>query len=327
MDENEPEPSPVKGHSADHFYRPNPTNYKHFDFADGSDPQDAPKPAPEREKSKHDSQWGFEDFNTPAKALPTKALRGEEVVHWGNEDDEVTMDSPIRQQKVDKPRRDAETHFDFVDDGTPEGTKRLIGRPRGGGGVNTGLGLYQNNLYDENGKAPATDESPKRVLGNIANIKDRSKDFDSQFTITDEMPMTKQVDEPAKLSGDRMKSVKMMDANWSAMDDYSPSAGNQKENAAPVASNSRPNTGTGKGPLSESTNTMSARNDNPKGISIGGNGMGGKKGTGRSWGIGDDSDGEEAGGLNATGGQFRKGLPGKKQGTGAQTGGGDFWDF
>jgi len=56
-----------------------------------------------------------------------------------------------------------------------------------------------------------------------------------------------------------------------------------------------------------------------------GDGMGGKKGAGRSWGFGDDSDGEEAGGLNGVGGKFRKGLPGKKQTH--QASGGDFWDF
>jgi hypothetical protein len=122
-----------------------------------------------------------------------------------------------------------------------------------------------------------------------------------------------------------MKAVKIMEASWSAYD-QSPSASSQKENAAPgQASPTR--LGTGKGPLSESTNTMSHRNDNPKGIVIGGDGMGGKKGTGRSWGFGDESDGEEAGGLNGVGGQFRKGMPGKKQGTATQTGGGDFWDF
>jgi hypothetical protein len=315
-DENAP--SPEKNIPADHFYRPNAKKYQHFDFADGSDPQDAPKPAPaETVKSRHGSQWNFDDFSTPAKVVPTKVLKGQDIRHWGNEEDEV-QESPIRQKKVDKPRKDAETHFEFQDDGTPEGM-RLVGRPRGPG-QNTGLHLYENNLFDENGKATAKPEG--RVLGNIANIKDRHKTFDQHFTMTDDSSSTNEAKQPEKLPEDKLKAVKMMDANWSVYD-QSPS---QKENAAPVATSpTRP--GTGKGPLSESTNTMSHRDDNPKGTTIGGNGMGGKKGTGRSWGIGDESDGEEAGGLNGVGSQFRKVVPGKKQGTSAQTGGGDFWDF
>lgn len=315
-DENAPMlPSPDKNHSAEHFYRPHPTKYQHFDFADGSDPQDVPKHAPVKNvKSKHGSQWDFDDFNTPAKFLPTK-VRGQEVRHWGNEDNEV-IDSPIKPKKVDKPRKDAETHFELQDDGILGEGRRLIGHPRGSM-QNSGLRLYQNNVYTEDDQTPAKTET--RVLGNIANIKDRRKDFDPHFTMTDESPASKESKLPDKLADDKLKAVKMMEANWAAYD-QSPSASSQKENAAPApASPTRP--GTGKGPLSESTNTMSHRNDNPKGINIGGDGMGGKKGTGRSWGFGDDSDVEEAGG------QYRKGIPGKKQGTSTQTGGGDFWNF
>ena len=313
-DENSPiRPSPEKNHSADHFYRPNPAKYQHFDFADGSDPQDAPRPTPLKEvQNKHGSQWGFEDFNTPAKVVPTKGLRTNDVRHWGNSDDEVD-ESPIKAKKENKPRKDAEPHFEFIDDGIPEGGRRVVGRPRGAG-QNTGLGLYKNNLYDdENGGSAGGDDKP---LSTIANVKDRRKDFDSQFSMTDDSPSSKP--EQQHISQDRAKVVKMMDANWASYD-QSPS---QKENVPTPPTTSRPNTGTGKGPLSESTNTMSNRNDNPKGISIGGDGMGGKKGLGRQWGFGDESDGEEAGGINNPG----KYRTGKTQGK-AQATGGDFWDF
>jgi hypothetical protein len=110
----------------------------------------------------------------------------------------------------------------------------------------------------------------------------------------------------------------MMDANWSAYD-KSPS---QKENVPASPTGSLPNNGTGKGPLSESTNTMSNRNEKPKGISIAGDGMGGKKGTGREWGFGDDSAGEGEGGINKP----SKYRTGKTQGKNQATGG-DFWDF
>jgi hypothetical protein len=312
-DEDSPiRPSIDKDHSTEHFYRPNPAKYQHFDFADGSDPQDAPRPTPLKDaKSKHGSQWSFDDFNTPAKVVPTKVLRTNDVRHWGNSDDEG-VDSPIKFKKVDKPRKDAETHFEFQDDGTPEGGPRLISRPRGAG-QNTGLGLYEDHLFNEGGAAEGAKES--KTLNTIANVKDRRKDFDPHFTMTDNSPTTKQASEGHR--DDRAKAVKMMDANWSAYD-QSP---NQKENAPVPASPTRPNIGTAKGPLSETTNTTSNRNDQPKGISIGGDGMGGKKGTGRQWGFGDESDGEEAGGINAPS-KYRTGKQGKPQATG-----GDFWDF
>jgi hypothetical protein len=153
-------------------------------------------------------------------------------------------------------------------------------------------------------------------LNTIANTKDRRKDFDPQFGFTDDSPASK----PSQQGNreDRAKVIKMMDANWTASD-QSPS---QKENVPASPTASRPNTGTGKGPLSESTNTMSNRNDHPKGIVTAGDGMGGKKGTGRQWGFGDESDGEAEGGVNKP----SKYRTGKTQGKNQATGG-DFWDF
>jgi hypothetical protein len=312
-DENSPIRPSEKNHFAEVAYRPNPAKYQHFDFADGSDPQDAPRPAPPKDvKSKHGSQWNFDDFVTPAKVVPTKTLRTNDVRHWDNNSDEEVVDSPIRFKKVDKPRKDAETHFEFQDDGGLEGERRLIGRPRGAG-QNTGLGLYKDHLFSEAGSESAGPKEPK-PLNTIANVKDRRKDFDPHFTMTDDSPAPKATQE--RLPEDRAKAVKMMDANWSAYD-QSP---NQKENVIAPSSPSRANTGTGKGPLSESTNTLSNRNDNPKGIFIGGDGMGGKRGAGRQWGFGDDSDGEQVSDANKSG----KSKTGKHQGK-AQAG--DFWDF
>ncbi|TVY58313.1 hypothetical protein LSUE1_G010169, partial [Lachnellula suecica] len=249
-EENSPaRPSPMK--------ETNPKKYQHFDFGDGSDPTDAPAPRKEVKASRHGSQWGFNDFNTPAKVVPTKGLRTNEVRHWGNSDDEV-MDSPIKNKKVDKPRKDAETHFEFQDDGTPEGgERRIIGRPRGQG-QNNGLGLYKNNLYDDETGGEAGGDEPKKFRP-IANTQDRRKDFDPHFAMTDDSPASKQ--EPKHISDDRAKAVKMMDANWSAYD-QSPS---QKENIPASPSTSRPST---RDPLSEATN---------RGIKTDGDGMGGKK--------------------------------------------------
>jgi hypothetical protein len=305
-------PSPDKNHSAEHFYKPNAKKYQHFDFADGSDPQDTPAPTPLKDvvKSKHGSQWKFDDFSTPAKHIPTKGLRTNDTRHWGNSDDEV-VDSPIKVKKVDKPRKDNEPHFEFKDDGIPEGT-RIIGRPRGAGG-NTGMGLYKNNLYDDEQGGEAGGSEQKKVA-TIANTKDRRKDFDPHFEMTDDAPPTEPV---APIGEDRAKAVKMMDSNWGSYD-QSPT---QKENVPMPTS---PTTiakginiagdgmGSRKVALSENTNRSG-----PKGINIGGDGMGGKKGAGREWGFGDDSEEEAKKPVYRTG---------KTQGKNLATGG-DFWDF
>lgn len=298
---------------ADHPYRPNPAKYQHFEFGDGSDPQDTPKQVPLRPvNNKHGSQWDFDDFVTPAKVNPTKALRNNDVRHWGTEDDEP-VDSPIKQKLVPKARKDAQTNFEFRDDGTPEGGPRLVGRQRGAD-QNKGLGLYKNNVYDEDNTGAVSGGEFNR-LDTISNIKDRSKDFDPHFALTDDSPGIKPA--AGRLGDDRAKAVKMMDASWTTYD-QSPT---QKENVP--ASTQRPSAATAKGPLSESTNTSSKRNDNSKGIYTAGDGMGGKKGAGRQWSIGDESGGEDAPVISKPG----KFKTGKTQGSGSQPTGGGFWDF
>ena len=245
----------------------NPNKYQHFAFADGSDEQDAPQNFnPKGGKSKHGSQWNFDDFNTPAKVVPTKKLGKNETRHWGNSDDEV-LDSPVKVKKVDKPRRDAETHFEFKDDGTPPGGPRPTGRPRGTGG-NSGMGLYTNNLYEDDMGGTRGGNEPKTVKS-IANTNDRRKDFDPHFEMTDDSPVTK---EPRPhISDDRAKAIKMMESNWKAYD--SP---NQKENVPSSPSNSRP-FGSSKGPLSETTNMPIRLDYSANGINIAGDGMGSRR--------------------------------------------------
>ncbi|KAH8820380.1 hypothetical protein F5884DRAFT_657651 [Xylogone sp. PMI_703] len=295
-EEEAPEsPLPEKDTSKERFYRPNPAKFKHFDF--GDEPEEGSKPAPKPTRSKHGSQWTFDDFTTPQKTVPSKVVRTNDLRHWGNSDDEVE-DSPVKVKKDLKPRKDAETHFEFVDDGTPEGGPRHH-RPRGAS-HNTGLGLYDNHVYgEENGAAP---EPADQTNGHgLANVKDRKKDFDPHFTMTDDSPVSKPA-APEKLPEDRMKAVKMMDAHWSLTD----SPPNQKNGS----NGSTSKNGSTKTPLAE-------KNDQPRGIKTGGDGMGGRKGAGRLWGFGDESDGEEEGGLNS---KFGRKKPAPKKND-------DFWDF
>ncbi|KAI1807685.1 hypothetical protein F4811DRAFT_505609 [Daldinia bambusicola] len=252
--------------SPNRFYRPNPKKFSHFDFGDGSDePEQAQPPTEEiTKKTKHTSQWSFDDFVTPQKVKPSKVLQQKNARHWGNENDEV-LDSPERKPAAGKPRRDAETHFEFIDDGVPSGAPRTA-RPRGAT-HNNGLGLYKNNLYNEdgNGTPPAIEPQP---LGAITNVKDRGRDFESHWDMTDDSPAQKPRSKPV-IGEDRKKVVKMMDANWSNYD-QSPIQ-KEKENK-PI--------GVSKGPGL----------DGERGIHIGGDGMGGGKGSNRNWLFGDDDD-------------------------------------
>ncbi|KAK2589540.1 hypothetical protein QQS21_012783 [Conoideocrella luteorostrata] len=233
--------------------RSNPQKYNHFDFADGSDPQDKPKPGvsfENRPKSKHDSQWDFQDFTTPSKPQPSKQYRTQDVRHWGTE---VTDMEEEPAQHSRKGRRDAETHFELQDDGErlPH-QDRPNTRPRGSM-HNDNSGLYKNKLFDQEDATPEA----KRALGNITNLGGRGKDFDPHFAMTDESPAPAASHNQNVPEG-RKKAVKQMDANWSS---YDQSPTNQKENQQ----------------RSEGRFLEDSR------INIAGDGMGGRKGTNRDW--------------------------------------------
>lgn len=184
-----PEPdSPEDGKSPERFMRPHPKKYNHFDFADGSDPQDAPIAGVPIDsiKGKHRSQWDFEDFVTPQKFKPVKkTLRTQEIRHWGTGNDKDNIEeSPAKA--AGKPRRDAEKHFEMEDDGFPPTEPRPAPRPRGTM-HNSGLGLYNNHMTTDDGSEPVQSPDP-RALGNITNLKDRSKTFAPHFEMKDESP-------------------------------------------------------------------------------------------------------------------------------------------
>ncbi|KAA8573824.1 hypothetical protein EYC84_005379 [Monilinia fructicola] len=125
--------------SKDLMYRPNPARYEHFDFTDAPEEEEPIRPATGKGgKGQHQSQWTFDDFQTPQKVVPTKGPRAAEF------------------KKAEKPRKDAQTHFEFQDESTPQHERRIVGRPRGQG-HNNGLGLYKDILFDDNGnETPAS---------------------------------------------------------------------------------------------------------------------------------------------------------------------------
>lgn len=245
------------------YIRPDPSKYNHFDFADGSDPQDKPKPGvafDERPKSKHDSQWSFADFVTPQKAQPSKVFRHQDARHWDTEASNVEGDDGT--PNVGKGRRDAETHFELQDDGERLPHQDRAGAHPRGGMPGDKLGLNRNKLFDQDDSTP----EPQRALGNITNLSHRGKDFDPHFNMTDESPAPN-ASRSQNVPDAHKKAVKMMDANWSS---YDKSPAVQKEN--------------------QSRSEARFLEDNK--INIAGDGMGGRKGTNRNWLYGEDDDEE-----------------------------------
>ena len=312
VDDSQPEPDTAQSPSK--FYKPHPKKFNHFEFGDGTEDPPAPsqtssKPS-SRPKSKHQSQWDFEDFVTPQKV--SQKVRGQDVRHFGWSDDEPNMESPIKNSKVDKPRPDTQAHFEFIDDGTPAGDKRPAGHPRGAS-QNQGMGLYQNNLYDDMAE-PGT-SPPKKPLSTVTNLKDRRKDFDPHFQITDASlgsPKKANMENNPKagLENNRSKVVKSMEAQWDVAD---PSPGAQQSPQGRIPG--------GNPTLSSSAASGKATGKENfgiggTGIKTGGDGMGGKKGSSRNWGFGDDSEGE--------GGRDVKFFAGKKQQAPEEK---SFWDF
>lgn len=221
-------------------YKSNPAKYNHFDIGDDTeydplqhhDSPPKPKPAvPFRGKSaKHGPQWEFQDFYTPAKVV--QKVRDNDVVHFSlanpennpetpagraaakpRRDNETHFElrddgTPIERHPVHKARKDAETHFQFRDTDTPAPNRSA--RPTSSAGDR--MGLYTNNLYDENEDSQPQEKAP---LATITNSKGRRNDFDSHWTMTDESPAGPKVNNENKHNGgDHTKAVKMMDSQW-----------------------------------------------------------------------------------------------------------------
>ena len=280
-------------------FKTNPKKYNHFEFGNGDD---APPTDANRPKTKHQSQWDFEDFSTPVKA-PTK-LREQDKVNFGWEENEPVMNSPAKNNPPNKARPDADPHFEFQDDGTPSGDRRPAGQPRGAGNQRNG-NLYQNHVYNEDNTSSSPEKS--KPLAPVTNLQDRRKDFDAHFTMTDSPSdagheITKAVPEARK------KVVNQMGANWDATDDSPlPATNGSASSANNAGGNNKENIN------ADSILVGTGRPASYAGIKSGGDGMGGKKGASRQWGFGDESDGEDE--------QFR---PNMKQQAPKDNG---LWDF
>ena len=338
------ENAPIAADGRAQVYKANPKKFQHFDIASGNNAGEANSTQQQNENTKKNNHgapsWSFDDFNTPGKAVPTKSLAvrpqaGQDIRHWGNENDEVP-ESPIRRPYVDRPRKDAETHFEFQDD-SPAPKHSQSNYKEGITIAGDGMGSRKQPLSDRevkqkgitiagdgmgNRKQPLDDREVKQKGINIAGDGMGGKKGGRSWGFGDESDPEPEQRQYVKGGAFR----KDLDPHFAYTDD-SPApkrTANHKENAP---SNGQGSPTRERGPLTETTNATSRRHEQPKGIVIGGDGMGGKPGAGRSWGFGDESDGEQDGGVNAKGGNFQRGVAPKRQGNNAQTGGGDFWNY
>ncbi|MCJ1280935.1 hypothetical protein MMC26_000253 [Xylographa opegraphella] len=296
FDTDEPENS--KGGSPQKGMRANPQMYNHFEFADGVDdpiqqPSSKPRPA-----NKHGSQWDFADFSTPEK-VPQK-FRPQDARNFGWGDEETNSENPTKNTKAVQSHRGAEAQFGFQQDDMANENRRP-GASKGQGSNN--MGLYKNNLYDDTELSKSPEKKPNAPT-TITNLKDRKKDFEPHFQMTDSSPglgekTASQNNRP--IAHNRNKSVKGMEAQWVATD-VSPAAPAQTKPAVDK----------------EKFEYSSGNVTNTK-IKTAGDGMGGRKGTGRNWGFGDESDEDGEGGMNA--GKF---MASKKQQAPKED---SFWDY
>ncbi|KAL8730635.1 MAG: hypothetical protein Q9166_003948 [cf. Caloplaca sp. 2 TL-2023] len=283
------QPASPGSQSPEKARKPHPTKFNHFDFSDEAPAKTGEQPLRARPKTKHQSQWDFEDFSTPEKV--TQKIRSQDVRHFGWGDDDTNVNSPAKNPHVPQPRPDATSHFEFLDDATPPGGKRAAGLPRGYA-ADRGAALYKNSLFNED-----TNRSPEKKgsypLSTVTNLKDRRKDFDPHFEMKDESPAGNS-QPPKPISEARAKVLKMMDAQWEATD-QSPEPQVKKTQSRPTSGKEN------------------------MGIKTGGDGMGGRKDAVRSWGFGDESDEDGVSGLNG-----RRFQPAKKQQAPADD---EFWNY
>lgn len=298
FDVDGPEPDTAGSPEKDKGYKVNTALYNHFDLGAGDENT---QPLAARPKSTYQNNRDCEDFITPEK-VSTK-VRGQDVRHFGWSNDEPNMDSPAKHPAVAKARPDANTNFELQDEFTAAGDQRPTGHPRGMGNVK-GNGLYQNNIFDQG----ASPKEKSHILTTVTNLKDRRKDFDPHFDMTDDTPSSNQ-NKQGPIPEARAKVVSRMGAQWEATDSSPRPQSRSKDNKDrinPIAGD-KENQPTG------------GHNKRNTGIKTGGDGMGGKKGTGRSWGFGSDGDEDGEGGMN--GGKFKAS---KIQQAPKDSG---FWDF
>jgi hypothetical protein len=189
--------------------------------------------------------------------------------------------SPVRRPVVHKARPDANPHFEFADDGTPDAQRKKA--PTKGGLGNKGMGLYQDHVlhYDDDEVNDASKGDVKRSLNEISThtgSNNRTKDFDAHWDMNDKSPANNGTN-GSKLTGTQQKVLKTMDANWG----HEPSPKTRGINIAGNGMGGRKGTESSWSIYDESPDKKGNTGFKNTGIKTTGNGMGGRKDAGFSW--------------------------------------------
>ncbi|KAJ5547195.1 hypothetical protein N7494_004780 [Penicillium frequentans] len=188
-------------------YKSNPKRFNHFEIgADDREPEKTDES--KRGKPRNQSQWDFGDVATPKKAAPVHVGLSEQDRNFGCSDEAGAPTPPVRQH-VNKPRRDADVHFQMNED-TEEDDGRIISSYQ-----SRGQGLYENRLFDE-GEQESKGSAP---LSQLSNNSNRQKSSDVHWAMGDISPaVSKKDDKNVPVPEDRLKSVKMMESSWDNYD-------------------------------------------------------------------------------------------------------------
>ena len=192
-------------------------------------------------------------------------------------------DSPVKRPVVHKARPDADPHFQFVDDGTPEAQRKSAAVSKGRK-HNKGLGLYQDHVThttsdDEDGAYKGESKRPLNDVTTHVKNENRKKDFGSQWEMMDDSPGPNNgsFNNGAKkgITENQKKVLKTMDAQWGL---YEESPENRGINISGNGMGGRKGT-----EFSLYDESPAQEKKENLGRKQGGNGMGGRKGTGFDW--------------------------------------------
>ncbi|KUL86442.1 hypothetical protein ZTR_08135 [Talaromyces verruculosus] len=215
-------------------YKTHPQKFNHFEIGAEANAAREVKDTP-AVRSRPMSQWDFADFYTPEK--PRQKVRAQDVRHFGwSDNEEENIETPPVRPRVVQPRRDAETHFhlDETDDENNKPEPLHPGKRMISSFGNKGQGLYDNNVYDEEGNP-----TPKQPLGTVVNNIHRRKDFDAHWEVRDPTPSdiaaasAEENITSRPVSSDRVKAVKMMESSWDKFDENEDESQNKTTTTLP----------------------------------------------------------------------------------------------
>ena len=276
--------SPEKQRKAD------PKKYSHFDFGDGPEGTTQQQGKfPGLSKIKHQSQWEFNDFMTPQKHTLQRA-RGQSTRQYGFDEDDGKIDNSTKNSNIAPPHRDVKTNFELNDEPTPVADRHPVNRPLGQSS-NKGQGLYQDTVSGDIVEPSQGPNKKNHPLSTVTNLKDRRNDLNSQFEMSDNSPYKVKSQQNRPIPENRSNAIKMMDSQWDSqwqVSDQTLSPNHQTadekyHNTSHDVTSSKDKENHSVGGDKLMTNT---------GIKTGGDGMGGKKGAAKGWGVGDESDEE-----------------------------------